>query len=109
MALDYLRQQGLLLIEKNFYCRFGEIDLIMQDQDCLCFVEVKYRKSKAFGGAIYSLTASKQTRIIKTAHYYLGRNNSLADRPLRFDAVLIQREQNQSNTINWVQNAFNTD
>ena len=50
-AKNYLISQGLLLLEKNYACKLGEIDLIMEDKGCIVFVEVRFRKSNAFGGA----------------------------------------------------------
>ena len=47
-ARDYLLERGLLLIQSNYRCRFGEIDLIMLDRDTVCFIEVKFRKSLTF-------------------------------------------------------------
>ncbi|MEY8251122.1 MAG: YraN family protein, partial [Colwellia sp.] len=61
-AQQYLSKQGLILIERNFHSRQGEIDLIMLDGDTYVFVEVKYRKSKRFGGAIAAISASKQKK-----------------------------------------------
>lgn len=100
-ALVYLRSQGLSLICQNYYCRFGEVDLIMQDQDTLVFIEVRYRKNNDFGGALASITYSKQRKIIKTAKHYLAQ---LEYQPYcRFDAIAID---GKSTTPEWIQNAF---
>ena len=64
LALDYLQSHGLRLLERNFRGRFGEIDLIMLDGHTLVFIEVRLRKSKNFGGAEQSITASKQNKLI---------------------------------------------
>ena len=50
-ALVFLQQQGLQLVQQNYSCRFGEIDLVMREQQTLVFVEVKFRRSNQFGGA----------------------------------------------------------
>ena len=101
LALAYLQAQGLSLICQNYYCRFGEIDLIMQDQDTLVFVEVRYRKNNDFGGALASITKQKQNKIIKTAKHYLAQ---LENEPYcRFDAIAISQ---QSTIPQWIQNAF---
>jgi len=68
-ALTYLLDQGLTLLHQNYYCRFGEIDLIMLDQDTLVFIEVRYRNNNKFGGALASINQTKQRKIIKTANY----------------------------------------
>jgi putative endonuclease len=100
-ALAYLQQQGLSLLCQNYYCRFGEIDLIMQDQDTLVFIEVRYRKNSDFGGALASITKRKQDKIIKTAKHYLAQ---LENEPYcRFDAIAIDQ---QSGSPQWIQNAF---
>ncbi len=73
-AREYLTMQGLQWIDSNYHCRMGEIDLIMQDQYCLVFVEVRARTSIAFGGALASVTYRKQQKLIKTAMLYLSVN-----------------------------------
>ena len=100
-ALVYLQEQGLLLICQNYYCRFGEIDLIMRDQDTLVFIEVRYRKNDDFGGALASIGKRKQNKIIKTAKHYLAQ---LENEPYcRFDAIAIDQ---QSKKPQWIQSAF---
>jgi len=105
-ARDYLLAQGLRLLEANFRCRFGEIDLIMEHADCVCFVEVRYRESLDYGGASASITRGKQRRIVKAALFYLSRHTRLAQRALRFDALLLQREADDRLGFDWIQNAF---
>lgn len=99
-ALDYLEKQGLTLIERNFHSRRGEIDLIMEDNNSLVFIEVRYRKSTKYGSALESVNAQKQARIIHTAEYYLQQKPShyLA---YRFDVIGLSPDN-----INWVKDAF---
>lgn len=100
-ALHYLQAQGLSLICQNYYCRFGEIDLIMQDHDTLVFIEVRYRKNNDFGGGLASITKRKQDKIIKTAKHYLAQ---LDNEPYcRFDAIAIEQKPNAPL---WIKNAF---
>jgi putative endonuclease len=106
LARDYLRARGLVWLQSNFHSRFGEIDLIMRDRDVVCFVEVKFRKSLAFGGAAVTVPRSKQRKIIKTALFYLAAHASLAHHALRFDVLLIQRQACSKNDFNWITNAF---
>lgn len=106
LARDYLVEQGLRLLESNYRCRFGEIDLIMHDRDAICFVEVKFRRSLAYGGAAVSLPQGKQRKIIKSAQLYIAMNRRLSNRALRFDAFLIQHQANGTNEFNWIKNAF---
>ena len=105
-ARDYLLERGLLLIQSNYRCRLGEIDLIMRDHDTVCFIEVKFRKSFAFGGAAVSIPHSKQRKIIKTALFYLAAQKRLANHALRFDALLIQQQPAGTSDFNWIKNAF---
>jgi putative endonuclease len=100
-ALRFLKQQGLLFICQNFYCRFGEIDLIMSDQNTLVFIEVRYRKNQDYGGAEASITRQKQKKIIKTAKHYLSQ---LDYEPYcRFDVVAISEHAAKPE---WIQDAF---
>ena len=87
LAACFLSQQGLRIIARNYRCRFGEIDLIAKDADAVVFVEVRMRRSSAFGGAIGSIDRHKQKKLTLTARHYLSR---LATEPrCRFDAVLL--------------------
>ena len=106
LARRYLDAQGLCLLESNYRCRFGEIDLIMRDANTLCFIEVRYRKSLDFGGASASITVAKQRRIIKAALLYLSTHHQPSKQALRFDALLIQQQSAAEHDFNWIQNAF---
>jgi putative endonuclease len=99
-ACDYLQQQGLRLITRNFRCRLGEIDLIMRDKNSLVFVEVRCRKNNFFGGGLDSITTIKQTKLSRAASFYL-QHNGLTEAPCRFDAIAIT-----ANNIEWIKNAF---
>lgn len=100
----YLQQQGLTLISRNYHSRGGEIDLIMQHNEVLVFVEVRYRKSARYGSAIESVNRSKQSRLIHAATHYLQQNPALHD-SCRFDVVGVS-PATQGYDINWIQNAF---
>jgi putative endonuclease len=101
IAATFLQQQGLTLVERNYRCRFGEIDLIARDGDVLVFVEVRMRTSRAFGGAAASITAAKRGKLLRTARHYLA---GIARAPAcRFDAVLINGEDAAPE---WLINAF---
>src|SRR5690606_12381218 len=98
-ALDYLLQHGLTLVQRNFRCRHGEIDLIMQSGTTLVFVEVRKRTSAHYGGAVASITASKQARLIRTAQVYLQHYSQPP--ACRFDALAFEGEK-----IIWLQNVI---
>jgi putative endonuclease len=98
-AARHLLANGLELVERNYRCRFGEIDLIFRDGKTLVFVEVRRRSSGNFGGAVESITPAKRSRLIATAQHYLSRQPQSA---CRFDAVLLQGHA----PILWLKNAF---
>lgn len=102
-ALAYLQQQGLTLVTSNFRCKSGELDLVMKDGAALVIVEVRYRKSEQFGGALASITRQKQARIVAaTQHYVII--NKLSHCAIRFDVVALSGDSR----INWIKNAFQT-
>jgi len=103
LACEYLQQQGLILVERNYYCRLGEIDLIMQHQKSLVFIEVRYRKNNLFGGALESITAKKQDKLQKTALHYMQQHKTRQN--TRFDVVAITGQSPQQ-TLEWIQNVF---
>jgi len=106
---DYLKVHGLRLIEKNYSCRQGEIDIIMLDKKTLVFVEVRFRKNNLFGGGLESITAAKQLKLRKTAELYLQQNAK--HKNARFDVVSMSKNNQTSNnkeeyTFDWIRNAF---
>ena len=110
LACQYLENKGFKLIEKNFNCRVGEIDLIMKDNDSLVFVEVRYRRSNNFGSGAESITTSKQSKLIKTASLYLQQHAKLNKYPARFDVVsitgFIETDNIDNINFDWIENAF---
>jgi putative endonuclease len=87
LAVRFLAAQGLAIVGRNYRCRGGEIDIIARDGRTVVFVEVRLRRSRAFGGAAESITASKRRRLRLAAEHYLAR---LSNEPAcRFDAVLL--------------------
>lgn len=105
MACDYLRKQGFDLIEQNFRCNIGEIDLIMQDGDDIVFVEVRSRSRTDYGHASETINRQKQRKIINAATWWLQQRNWLYTRYSRFDVVAIHYI-NDSVTLDWFKNAF---
>jgi putative endonuclease len=98
-ALAYLQGQGLSLVDRNFRCKTGEIDLIMRDRDALVFVEVRRRNNQRFGGAAASVTAVKQAKLLSAAQVFLKRYANQP--PCRFDVIAIEAGQ-----IEWLKNAI---
>lgn len=101
LAATYLQQQGLTLLETNYRCRFGEIDLVMRDGNATVFVEVRLRSNADFGGAGMSITPHKQQKLVRAAEHYLLSHSSTS---CRFDAVLMDKVSTQH--IEWIRNAF---
>ena len=96
-ALLYLQSQGLQLVQRSFLCKGGEIDLIMRDDKYLVFVEVRQRADARFGGAVASVTLTKQNRLIHAAQVYL--QGVRKQPPCRFDLIAIESEQ-----LQWLKN-----
>lgn len=98
-ALSHLTGKGMSLVERNFRCRGGEIDLVMRDGETLVFVEVRARADARHGGAAASITTRKQARLIVAAQVFLQRYRMPP--PCRFDVVAIDGGE-----IAWLKNAI---
>ncbi len=106
LAANYLKTQGLALATQNYSSKYGEIDLICQDGQTWVFVEVKYRRSAAYGGAISTISSTKQQKLKLCASFYLqqlGINEY--NTSCRFDVVALQGDLTQPQ-ITWLKNAF---
>ncbi len=104
-ALEHLQQAGLQLLARNVGYSVGELDLILRDADTLVFVEVRQRKSEAFGGAAASLDRRKQRKCALAAQCWLKQNPAYARWPCRFDAVLFSGVAPHWQ-MQWLKNAF---
>lgn len=100
MAGEYLISCGYEIIEYNFRCRMGEIDIIARDGEYLAFCEVKYRKGTVKGHPAEAVGLRKQRVISKCAAYYLV-TRRLADLPCRFDVISVEGKE-----IDLIKNAF---
>lgn len=97
----WLSEQGYQIVERNFYCRQGEIDLIARDGRYLVFIEVKYRRDSQCGHPLEAVSVSKQKKIVKAAAYYCHKYRISEEQACRFDVVSIL-----GNDIEHIQNAF---
>ena len=104
LAVQYLQKNGLKILERNYRFERGEIDIVAEDGEELVFVEVKARRSNAFGAPEDAVTEEKQKQIYNVADGYLFEHN-IDDRPCRFDVVAIEF-QNGCNEIRHIRNAF---
>ena len=105
-AARYLRWKGYRIVERNFRCRQGEIDIIAERRDFLVFVEVKLRKDERFAEAREFVTAAKQRRILAAAQLWLAQHES--ERQPRFDVIEIYAPQGERGPvrIEHLENAF---
>ena len=92
LAARHLEQRGYRIVERNFRCRAGEIDIIARDGDTLVFVEVRTRSSDRHGGALETIGVAKQAQIVKVARVYLQTRRPAFD-DCRFDVIGITAGQ----------------
>lgn len=104
-AAAFLQKQGLMIVERNYRCRTGEIDIVARDQGTYVFCEVKYRQDNGAGDPAEAVDWRKQHTIFQTASWYLYQNRLPEDTPCRFDMVAIIGNEKDCE-IRWVQNAF---
>lgn len=104
-AEQYLRRQGYRIRDRNVRSVHGELDLIVERGGVLVFVEVKARRTHAFGGAPYAVDARKQAKIIRLAAHYLAQHR-LKNQPCRFDVLLYADEQAGPSSMQHIENAF---
>jgi putative endonuclease len=104
-AQRYLSLHGLKVLQCNYRCRHGEIDIIAKDSNFLVFVEVRLRQNPRFGSGAESVTKNKQNRLVKTAQHYLS--HKLKREPsCRFDVIEALVDPNGDWQLTWLQNAF---
>ena len=100
LCAELLRRAGLVLVERNWRCRHGEIDLIAEERGTVVFAEVRMRSSRGFGGAAESVTAAKRSRLLAAARLYLVRRPQA---PCRFDVFLVD---GLASRVEWIRDAF---
>jgi putative endonuclease len=105
LAEQYLVERGLVILERGYQCRLGELDLVALDANALVIVEVRYRGRQDFGSALESVTWHKQSRILRATRHYLMRHPHRAGLPLRFDVVAIDKRRSRPQ-LEWLRNAF---
>lgn len=100
-AAKFLEEQGYIILEKNFRCKLGEIDLIGESEGYLCFIEVKYRTGSQHGFPSEAVDIRKRKRIVKVALSYMQYRKLPLDTPCRFDLVVILNKE-----YSLIKNAF---
>jgi putative endonuclease len=100
LCAELLRASGLRVLERNWRCRHGEIDLIAEEGGTLVFAEVRMRSGSGYGGAAESVTGAKRSRLLAAAKLYLTRR---AEAPCRFDVFLVGTDPTK---VEWIRDAF---
>ena len=105
LAAEYLERAGLTILERNFRCRAGEIDLVAQDGTELVFVEVRTRAGNAFGTPEESITRRKQRKMAECAYSYLAEHPA-ADRAWRVDVIAVELDRDTVKRIDHYKHAL---
>ena len=105
-AAGLLSDAGLQVLERNFSCKLGEIDLVCADAGQLVFVEVRRRSNPRYGSATSSVSASKQRKLIRTAQFFLQRRAQYRGASCRFDVVAFDTPPGGRERVQWIKNAF---
>lgn len=105
IAALYLQEKGLSILQHNFHCKFGEIDLICKNENELIFVEVRYRKNNDYGHPEETINFAKKKKILLAAQHYLTQNIWAIDLPCRIDVIAMVGCVANLN-IKWIQNAI---
>ena len=106
LALRYLQQRNMTLLERNFRSRFGEIDLIMRQNNTIIFVEVRSRKNTAFLHPAETIDHSKRNKIRRTSQVFMQKNDALDRFDLRFDVIALTGSEARGMKIEWYKAAF---
>lgn len=106
-AENFLNENGLQTLRRNYKCTFGELDLVMEEQGVLVFVEVRFRRNISFGGPLESITLAKQKRVIRSANHFLSMQPKFQNHPCRFDVVGVTQNGTQF-VYDWIRDAFST-
>ena len=104
-AARYLKRKGYRILERNVRSSSGELDLVAQVGDIVVFVEVKARRTSAYGGAPYAIDAHKQAKLVKLAAQYVVRHG-LSNRVCRFDVILCTEDSAGRLAIEHIEQAF---
>ena len=113
LAREYLESHGLVTLTTNYSCRYGELDIVMQDNDTIVFVEVRFRKkrradasrSSDYGGGILSVNHRKQQKLIRSSMHYLQCHHLLTQKA-RIDIVALSELSPEPTSFQWVTNAI---
>ena len=105
LACEFLESQGASVLERNFRCRQGEVDIIARDGRYLCFIEVKFRKDETFGQPQEAVSYKKRQHICKVSLFYLYSKYKSLDISVRYDIIAISPKDKML-SFNWIKDAF---
>jgi putative endonuclease len=108
IAADFLRDQGLEILERNYLRRLGELDIVARDRDVLVVAEVRTRASARYGGAAASVDPRKQQRLIRATSQLLQQRRDLSHLRVRFDVVAVLDIDREVPRVDWIRHAFLT-
>ena len=108
IAADFLRAQGLEILERNYLRRLGELDIVARDRDVLVIAEVRTRATALYGGAAASVDPRKQRRLIRAASQLLQQRRDLSQLRVRFDVIAVSEIDAECGRVEWIRHAFLT-
>jgi putative endonuclease len=108
IAADFLRVQGLEILERNYLRRVGELDIVARERDVLVIAEVRTRSSDRYGGAAASVDPRKQQRLIRAASQLLQQRRDFSQLRVRFDVLVVSEMDAGCGRVEWIRHAFLT-
>jgi putative endonuclease len=106
LAAQYLQSHGVTILASNLRCRAGELDLVCLDGAVLAIVEVRQRIRSDFGGALASVDARKQRKLIRATQFFWQRTPSWRPHRMRFDVIGVEGLPDGTHQIHWIKDAF---
>jgi putative endonuclease len=106
IAADFLADQGLVVLLRNYRRRSGELDLVAREGDVLVVVEVRTRATDEFGGAAASIDGWKQHKIVRATTQLLQQRRDLAQLRVRFDVIVVRGVESGQSSVEWLKHAF---
>jgi putative endonuclease len=104
-AARFLKREGYRIVERNYTCPPGEVDIVAREGSCLCFVEVKARSGPGYGSPLEAVTKHKQRQIIRAAQHYLV-TQRVPECDCRFDVVSVERSEEGTHEVTLIRDAF---
>ena len=108
LACSHLRHEGFEIVERNYRCRSGELDVVARDGDVTVFVEVKQRRDSSYGEGYEAVTFGKRRRVVRAARLYAA-SHDLEEQPMRFDVVSVDVDGQGDVRIRHDRGAFDAD